>query len=141
MSGILNMMLAGGGDKVALVGGSVTSNGVAGGDCTSTYRLTSTGVEQAIATNTSGSVTTALGNWVTPTGNASLYEVFVAVVAGTLTAGSSATGAWLALSSTQSWLVTATGGTAKSADITVQVRDTATSTVRATANVTLEAFA
>ena len=132
-------LLAGSGDVVKLVGGIISANAFTG-SATATYTLNSNGIEQATITGI-GAGTTDLGNWVTPTTNASLYEALVTVVTGTLTAGSAATGSWLALSSTRSWFVTATGGTSKSADITVQIRDTATSTVRATASVTLKAFA
>lgn len=139
MSGIQMALLAGSGDVVKLVGGIISANAFTG-SATATYTLNSNGIEQATITGI-GAGTTDLGNWVTPTTNASLYEALVTVVTGTLTAGSAATGSWLALSSTRSWFVTATGGTSKSADITVQIRDTATSTVRATASVTLKAFA
>jgi hypothetical protein len=140
---MMTQMLIGSGDGidvVALVGGSVTSNALPLSACTSTYRLTSAGIEQAIITGV-GAGTTDLGNWVTPTSHASLYEVMVTILGGTLTGGSSATGSWIALSSTRSWGVTATSGTTKLCDISVEIRDTLTSTVRATASVTLEAFA
>lgn len=125
---------------VALSGTTVTSNALPMGSATSTYTLNSTGAEQETITGI-GAGTVTIGNWVVPTNLASLYEVYVSVSSGTLSSGGSATGSWLSLGTTRSWLVTATSGSVKTAVISVQIRDAATSTVRATASVTLEAFA
>lgn len=71
------------------------------------------------------------------TGN---YEVRATLVSGSTPAGS-ALATWLAVSSFRSWMLTATAGNFLTCVLTVEVRDTATSTVRATASVTLTADA
>lgn len=68
------------------------------------------------------------------------YEVRATLVSGNTPAGS-ALATWLVVSSFRSWMLTATAGNLLTCVLTVEVRDTATSTVRATASVTLTADA
>jgi hypothetical protein len=66
-------------------------------------------------------------------------------VRATLNSGSTPTGSalstWLTVSSFRSWLLNASPGNFLTCNLTIEVRDTATSTVRATASVTLRADA
>lgn len=84
---------------------------------------------------------TDVGSWCTPNGSASGYEVKADIVYGTLTGG--VTGTWQALSTTRSWIMQRDGSFEaigiSGAQITVQIRDIATATVRDTATITIEA--
>lgn len=79
------------------------------------------------------------GNWATPTttGVGSDYEIRWTNTSGTLSSGTA--GAWLALTSGQSFAVTQSGVGTKSCTGTVEIRDAATSTVQTTSTVTLSA--
>lgn len=76
-------------------------------------------------------------DWVTPTSEASNYEVYASLSSGTLTSGT--TGSWLALSSNRLWSVEDGGLGAQSATIVVTVRRTGTSTNLASATITMSA--
>ena len=64
------------------------------------------------------------------------YEVRATVNSGT-TPGGSATGSWLNLGTTRSWTLTATIGTTRTCDLTIEIRDATSLSVLATASVTL----
>jgi hypothetical protein len=68
------------------------------------------------------------------TGN---YEVRATLSSGTAPSGT--LGSWTAVSSRQAWTLVTTSGFVKTCVLTIEVRDTATSTVKATATVTLTA--
>jgi hypothetical protein len=69
------------------------------------------------------------------TGN---YEVRATLVSGT-TPGGPTIGSWNIVSARQAWTLVTTSGFVKTCVLTIEVRDTATSTVKATATVTLTA--
>lgn len=66
------------------------------------------------------------------------YEIYVSY---TGDAPSGTFNTWLNLGTTRTWLLTASPGNVLSATLSVQIRDTATSTVRATATIDLTADA
>jgi hypothetical protein len=68
------------------------------------------------------------------------YEVRATLVSGNTPSGS-ALSTWLVLSSDRTWELSASPGNLLTCVLTIEVRDTATSTVRATATVTLNADA
>lgn len=81
-----------------------------------------------------------VGSWVTPNSAAGDYQVKAEIVSGSPTGTFSS---WINLSTSRSWLVSRDGsldgvGTT-SAIISIEIRDTATSTVRDTATITLQA--
>lgn len=122
------------GDVVSLAHSqdAVISGAETGLDAVARFSLTNAG----LATKTeSGSGTTTLGNWVTPTGSAgAAYEARATVTSGALTSGT--TGSWLALSTTREWecYATYTGGVVvETATITVEIRRASDSVVLATA--------
>lgn len=110
---------------------------VSGGlsSATAGYRLTSGGQTEERLNNSYNNI----GQWCTPTSQASNYEVFATLVYGTLNSG--VTGAWLALSSNREWNTFANAGGYETAQITVQIRKVGTATVLSTATITLEADA
>lgn len=97
------------------------------------YTLKSNGV----AYKGEGPTETSLGNWVTPTGSASNYEVYATLSSGSLTTGT--TGSWLALSSNRLWSVEASGNNGQSAVIVVEIRRIGTTTVLDSATISMEA--
>lgn len=102
---------------------------------TTGYRLTSGGQAEGL-TNTTWS---NFEQWCTPTSAASNYEVLATVTIGSLSSGTA--GSWLPLSSTQTWTRTASIGTNEVCEFTVQIRKVGTTTVLASATITLEADA
>jgi hypothetical protein len=80
-----------------------------------------------------------LGNWISPVGSAGLYEARATLMSGSSPVGT--LNSWLALSTTRTWTIvdTAPGGISKFCTIRIEIRDAATSTVRDTADITLEA--
>lgn len=103
--------------------------------CIVSYQLTSAGVANAITTS---SGTGAIENWVTPTGAAGAnYETRATVNTGTLSSGT--TGAWTALSSTQTWTVTRSTVGTKNCNITVEIRLASSGTVLDSATIDLSA--
>lgn len=68
------------------------------------------------------------------------YEVRATLVSGNTPTGS-ALGSWLVLSTTRDWTLTASPGNVLVCTLTIEIRDTATSTVRATATVNFTADA
>jgi hypothetical protein len=127
------MLFAGGGDTISLLGVSYygTRVGVA---CTVQYQLTSAAAENYIDENSN---VIPIGTWCVPTANAGNYESRMTLTSGTFTTGTVAT--WEALSSTRTWSVTQSVLGVKTTTATIEIRDVATSTVRATATVDLTA--
>lgn len=138
MNGIVAMLLgatgvAGGGSgSVTLNSSTAESSGA--GSRTASYRVANDGI---VYVGDNGSYS-AQYTW---TGDsASNYEVRLTQTAGnTVTGDSLAT--WLALSSTRTWSVadTVADDILKYAYLTVEIRDVATSTVRASASITIYA--
>lgn len=102
---------------------------------TCSYRFLGTGVVQA----DEGGGFYTLENSVIPTTNAGLYEVFVALVLGTFTAGSSASGSWVAINTLPQWNVQATNGgaTPKSCSFDISIRKIGTGTTLDTVRISL----
>lgn len=94
------------------------------------YELLSSGTAQ----RTSGTLGTLAftGEWLVR-GAASDFQVRATLNSGALDAGSSATGAWLALTSARTWLLDFDG----SAELTIEIRDAASLDVLDSATVSL----
>ena len=69
------------------------------------------------------------------------YEVRATLVSGNTPTGSALAPSWLLLSSDRTWELVASPGNVLVCTLTIEIRDTATSTVRATATVNLTADA
>jgi hypothetical protein len=103
--------------------------------CSVSYQLTSAGVANAITTS---SGTAAIENWVSPTSAAGAnYQARATVNTGTLSSGT--TGAWTALSSTQTWTVTRATIGSKACNFTVEIRATSSGVVLDTVTIDLSA--
>ena len=103
---------------------------------TAGYRLTNAGLIDVIP---AGSFVPA-GAWISPQSGMGDYEARATVSSGsggTLTG--SATATWLNLGTTRSWtLSSGTSGLLCDRVLTIEIRDVATSTVRASATITLQ---
>ena len=132
---MMQMVAGGSSDGVALIGTTQTDI-VSSGTATVSYSLTSAGNEQ-YAIHLAAPVT--IGTWVLPASNASLYECRMTMTGGTTFSSGDVAGSWLALSSTRSWVVSRATVGAKQATATIEIRDVATSTVRATSTVDITA--
>ena len=90
---------------------------------------------------TQGATTTEVEQWCTPTSEASNYEVYATLnssAGGGLDSGT--TGAWLSLNTNRTWAVyESTSGNLSSVELGMQIRRIGTSTVLASATITLEA--
>jgi hypothetical protein len=95
---------------------------------TATYQITSDGTVRNQAS-------TVLEAWLTG-GSASNYEVRATVTTGSINSGT--TGSWLSCSSNRAWSITNSDpDTNASAVLLIEIRDSATQTVRASASITL----
>ncbi len=112
-----------------LVDGSIYASEINPETATCSYSLLSTGVIL-----TSDGAAGSGANWVTPTSQAANYQVRVTSISGSLSYGD-ITGTWLNLSSTRAWYVAQTGSGNTTWEFTIEIRDTATSTVRDTATI------
>ena len=123
------------GARVSISNATITDLTINPSICNVSYQLTSAGAANSVTTS-SGSV--AIENWVTPTSAAGgNYETRATVNTGTLSSGT--TGAWTALSSTQTWTVTRSTVGTKACNITVEIRATSSGTVLDTITVDLSA--
>lgn len=135
--GMMSMLLGGdGGNPITLADQTVQHITGGGSAANAEYRLGSDGVAY---TRTGTGSYTSVGNWCTPTSLAGDFEVLATPTTGTPSSGT--TGSWLALSSTQTWAVSASIGANKFCIMTVEVRRVGTTTTLDTATITLEADA
>jgi len=104
-------------------------------DATAGYRLTSAGLAQSLVNVTY----TTLETWCTPTSEAGNYEVFATLVSGSTPSGT--IGSWVALSTTQDWVLSSSIGISKVCQLSLQIRRIGTTTVLATATIDLDADA
>lgn len=124
-----------GGDAITLVGATEEVFDAAPATGGAGYRLTSGGLEES-GTGTAASILYGtIGNWVTPTANANLYEVRATLNSGALSSGT--TGSWLVLSSTRTWTVTRSIVGVSSANLTIEVRRASDGVVLGSASVVL----
>ena len=130
---IQQMLMGAAGDTIILLGVSYygTRVGVA---CSVQYQLTSAAIENLINEN---STTIPIGTWCLPTTHSGNYEARMTLTSGSWTSGTN--GSWNALSVTQNWVVTQAVVGVKQTIATIEIRDTASGTVRATATVDLTA--
>ena len=106
-----------------------------GGSSSAGYQLTSAGDVIAI-TDTIGPLDR--GDWVSPKGAApGSYECRADIVSGSLDGGSSATGSWLALTSTRTWTISRGSPGVSDCILTMQIR--LAGVVLTTAEITLTA--
>jgi hypothetical protein len=104
-----------------------------GGFAATAYRVASDGFVYTAA-NSTGTYSQQ-EQWISNVALVGDYEVRATASGDTPTG--SALNTWLALSTTRSWDLTASPGNFLSTTLTVEIRDTATSTVRATATVNM----
>lgn len=134
MSGIQQALIsgsAGGSSDSVTLNNATLSRIVAGGTATFIYRLGSDG---KVYHNRTGSY---VAQYAWTTGAPGNYEARATVTSGALTGGTS--GSWLSLSSNRDWTVqdNAADDRAMFAYLTMEIRDVATGTVRATATINL----
>jgi hypothetical protein len=86
-------------------------------DATCYYQINSNG---SVYGTVGGTPFDLLEQWVTPTSQASNYEVFATLNSGTLSGGT--TGSWLSLGTTRDWYVTQTSVGSKVAELSIQIR-------------------
>lgn len=133
MSATMQMLLASGGDLVAITNQTLSHLTASPSPCRDGYSLNADG----IAYEQKQLAFAAIENWIVPNSAAPAYEVFVTVTAGTLSTGTA--GSWLPLSSTQTWTVLQTSIGGKSATISVQIRKVGTTTILTTASISMTA--
>jgi hypothetical protein len=98
------------------------------------YRINTNGFVYEVVNG----VDTSLGQWVTPSSAGGNYEVYVTLVSGTLSSGT--TGSWVATSGSPLWTrVAAIPGTINIVELVMEVRATGTGTILDTWSVQLEA--
>lgn len=139
MSGaILSLIGAGGGASAVTI--SLSAQYIYAfnsfGTATAAYQLKSDGTAN-YSQNGGGYI--FLENWCVPGAQATNYECYVTVVAGSLSGGSAATGTWLALSSSRVWQVSQPTLGINDAIINIGIRRVGTSTILASADITLQA--
>lgn len=100
------------------------------------YQVSSDGFVKT-AENSTGTYSN-FARWISSGGVVGDYEARASLVSGTSPSGS-AVGSWLVLSSPRAWSVSAPPAGSTLCTLTIEIRDTATSTVRATATVNLDA--
>ncbi len=126
-----------GGDVISLVGATELASDTAPATAGVGYQLTSGGLEQSGIGTASSILYSTIGDWVTPTGNANLYEVRATLNSGAVSSGT--TGSWLALTSTRTWTVTRSVIGTSNANLTIEVRRASDSVVVGSALVDLTA--
>lgn len=133
MSGVLCAIagIGGGVGAIILNGGTVNSSG--NGVRTATFRVANDGYVYFV----DNGAATLQYQWEQTTNAPGDYDAYVTSAAG-ITSGT--TGAWVNLSTTRDWSVSSTiTGVDRSDAITIQIRNTATGLVSATATVYLNA--
>lgn len=112
---------------------TLTFSSGGGGFAVTAYRVASDGFVYTAA-NSTGTYSQQ-EQWISNVALVGNYEVRV-TASGDVPTGS-AVNTWLELSTTRSWDLTASPGNLLSTTLTVEIRDTATSTVRATATINM----
>lgn len=131
------MLIGNGGENPIAISDRTVQDLTGGGSAANAeYRL---GADGVVYTRTGTGAYTPIGNWCTPTSLASGFEVYATPTTGTPSSGT--TGSWLALSSAQTWAVSASIGANKLCVLTVDIRRTGSGTVLDSATITLEADA
>lgn len=126
----------GGGGATILLGYQFIFASNSGSAATAAYRLGSDGiVYQAL----NGGAYTSLATWCSPGAQAVNYECYATLSLGSLTSGT--TGAWLALSSNQTWTRSANVGFDLSAELSIVIRRVGDTAIAASATIDLEAVA
>ena len=134
MSGIQMALMGAGEDTVKLSAQNIDHFSFSPNTADLEYQLTNTGkVQQRL----DGGIWTDLEDWVTPNGNAALYELKVTLNSGTLDAGT--TGSWVSLAGTQLYQVHQTSVGIQQANMTFEIRKASTAIVMATATIVLTA--
>jgi len=126
--GTSNVVISISNDSVGYASGGLSS-------ATAGYRLTSGGQIEHNQQNSYSNV----GQWITPTSQASNYEVFATLDSGALASG--ATGVWESLASSREWICFAAQNNYEFAIITLQIRRIGTTTVLDSAQITITADA
>jgi hypothetical protein len=98
------------------------------------YRLTSAGAVQGTVSGTYATV----GQWCTPGSASADYEAFAAITFG---GGTGPFGSWVPLSSTQEWICEAFPPNFQQVFFSVEIRKVGTTTILASANISLTADA
>lgn len=123
---------------ISIASDSISSDAVYETDSdlqSASYGILASGLIAAQATSTNNGLTingiTDGTNWVTPTSAASNYEVRATKVSGVNPSGLLNT--WLPCTSDRYWTLILVGGGQESCVLTIEIRDTATGTIRDTA--------
>lgn len=101
------------------------------------YQINSNG---SVYENVNGTGYSFRDLWCVPASEAIYYECYATLVSGTLSAGSAATGSWLALSASREWNVTQATAGSKYTIINVGIRRVGTTTILASADIELLAY-
>jgi hypothetical protein len=134
---MLRAKRAGSSATVAIADRTVANVRIDPSDCQAGYRLENDG---DIHVSNGLGVYSDVGDWVTPTSAAGGdFECRATITSGTLTSGSSASGSWLALSTTRTWFVEQTTIGVKTCIFTLEIRRTSDGTVLDTATIELNA--
>src|SRR5262245_7162088 len=114
-------ILGSGEPQISLGNQNILASSISPTDAIASYRLTSGGDVQT--SNTNPTSYGDVGDWISPKAGMSNYEARLTVNSGTTPSGS-ATGSWLALSSTLTWTITDTssGGGAVTSNCTIEIR-------------------
>jgi hypothetical protein len=103
------------------------------------YELLSSGVARTYQFPGAG-FETITGEWLI-SGSAGDYQARATLSSGSTPNGGSGLGTWLTLSTTRSWSNTVDPQNSITSVLLIEIRDTATSTVRTSATITIEAIA
>ncbi len=126
----------GGGGATILLGYQFIFASNTGSAATAAYCLGSDGI---VYQSLNGGAYTSLATWCSPGAQAVNYECYATLSSGVLTSGT--TGAWLALSSNQTWTRQANVGFDLAAEISIVIRRVGDTAIAASATIDLEAVA
>ena len=119
--------------RITLTNQTIPASALDPADATAAYTLEADGdVSQSV-----NGTPTDLGDWIAPKVGLANYEVFATLNSGSLTAGT--TGSWVDLTLGPTWVRNRTTVGSAAANITVQIRRKFTTTVLASATISLTA--
>lgn len=118
--------------EVVLLDGNFTSLVFEPATATFTYEVRNTGALVASATSGSQSY-----DWLTGSGAASDYDIRWTTTPGSDDPDTGATNTWLNLGTTRTWTISRTAGGGQLYGAVVEIRDTSTSTVLASADISV----
>ena len=123
--------------RITLNNASATAGSISPTQASASYRLSNAG-DVFTGIGTPGLVYSDVGDWIAPKISFGSYEARLTVNSGATPTGS-ATGTWLALSSTLTWTISRTSVGTTSSNCTIEIRNAASGAVKTSATVTLSA--